>query len=115
MNDYELMKSIFSNFSVGGVEIPVEYLRYRGNKKTFVTYTFTGDEPSLFGDDKELESVISVDIDIFSDGNYLAIESAIKTIMETNNFIRTGSSSDMFEEDTELYHKTIEFEKERMG
>mgnify|MGYP003322907501 CR=1 FL=1 len=114
MNDYELMKSIFTGFSVDGHLIPVEYLKYKGNSKTYVTYTFTGDDPSLFGDDKELASVISVDVDIYSDGNYLAIENAIKTIMENNNFIRISNSPDMYEEDTGLYHKTIEFEKERM-
>lgn len=115
MNEHELLKFIFTDFNVDGVSIPVEYLRYKGNKKTFVTYTFTGDEPRLHGDNKELGSVISVDIDVFSDGNFIAIVEKIKLIMEENNFIRIGTSPDMYEEDTGLYHKTIEFEKERMG
>lgn len=109
MNDYELIKNIFKDF-----EVPVEYLTYKGKSKTYVTYTFTGDDPKLFGDNKELGSVISIDIDIFSDSNFLAIEEKIKTIMEANNYIRVGCSPDMYEEDTGLYHKTIEFEKERM-
>ena len=109
MNDYELIKNIFRNFSV-----PVEYLRYEGSSRTYVTYTFTGDDPKLFGDNQEIGSVVSIDIDIFSDSNYLAIENEIITIMEANNFIRVGCSPDMYEKDTGLYHKTIEFEKERM-
>lgn len=110
MNDYELLKSIFKDF-----EIPVEYLTYKGKKKTYATYTFTGDTPALFGDNKELGSVISIDIDIFSEGNFIAIENKIRKVMEDNDFIRTGCSPDMYEEDTGLYHKTIEFEKERMN
>ena len=46
--------------------------------------------------------------------NYLAIEKKIKEVMKANNFIRTGSSPDMYENDTGLYHKTLEFAKERM-
>lgn len=109
MNEYELIKEIFKDF-----EIPVEYLTYKGNEKTYITYTFTGDNPSLFGDDKEIGSIVSIDIDIFSESNFLAIENKVKEVMENNNFIRTGCSPDMYEDDTGLYHKTIEFEKERM-
>lgn len=114
MNDYELLKTIFNDFKVNEIKVPVEYITYKGKERTYVTYTFTGDDPSLFGDDKEIGSIVSVDIDIFSESNFLAIEEKIKELMEENNFIRTGCSPDMYEEDTGLYHKTIEFEKERM-
>ena len=114
MNDYKLLKNIFTDFIVDDQEIPVEYIKYKGKNKTYVTYTFTGDDPQLFGEDKEIGSVISLDIDIYSDKNYLAIQEAIENRMEDNDFIRTGSSPDMYEEDTGLFHKTIEFEKERM-
>ncbi len=114
MNDYRLLKTIFTNFIVDGKTIPVEYLKYKGRSKTYVTYTFTSDDPKLFGEDKEIGSVISVDIDIFSDGNYLAIQDRVEEVMTDNDFIRTGCSPDMYEDDTGLFHKTIEFEKERM-
>ena len=114
MTEYQLLKSIFTDFTVEEKKIPVEYIKYKGSSKTYVTYTFTSDDPKLFGEDKEIESVIAVDIDIYSDGNYLAIQDAIETLMEDNDFIRTGCSPDMYEEDTGLFHKTIEFEKERI-
>ena len=38
----------------------------------------------------------------------------VEEIMTDNDFIRTGCSPDMYEDDTGLFHKTIEFEKERM-
>lgn len=108
-NDYINLKNIFKTLSV-----PIEYLRYTGKEKTYATYTFTDDSPTLFGDDKEIGSVVSIDIDIFSDSNYLAIQEEIESLLEKNNYIRVGCSPDMYEEDTGLYHKTIEFEKERM-
>ena len=114
MNEYKLLKTIFTDFTVDEKIIPVEYIKYKGNSKTYVTYTFTNDDPSLFGEDKEIGSIISIDIDIYSDNNYLAIQEKIEELMENNDFIRTGCSPDMFEDDTGLFHKTIEFEKERM-
>ena len=114
MNDYELLKNIFDNFEVEGKKIPAEFITYTGKNKTYITYAFTDDDPALFAEDQEVGSVAYIDIDIFSSGNYLAIEKKIKEVMKANNFIRTGSSPDMYENDTGLYHKTLEFAKERM-
>ena len=100
-NDYMLIKNIFKDF-----EVPVEFIRYTGKEKTYITYSFI--------DDKEILSITNIDMDIFSDSNYLDIEEKVEKIMTENNFIRVGSSPDMYEEDTGLYHKTIEFEKERI-
>ena len=41
------------------------------------------------------------------------IEEKVEKIMTENNFIRVGSSPDMYEEDTGLYHRTISFKKGR--
>ena len=114
INDYELLKTIFDNFEVEGKKIPAEFITYTGKSKTYITYAFTDDDPALFAEDQEVGSVAYIDIDIFSSGNYLAIEKKIKEVMKANNFIRTGSSPDMYENDTGLYHKTLEFAKERM-
>ena len=114
MNDYELLKNIFDNFEVEGKKIPAEFITYTGKNKTYITYAFTDDDPALFAEDQEVGSVAYIDIDIFSNCNYLAIEKKIKEVMKANNFIRTGSSPDMYENDTGLYHKTLEFAKERM-
>jgi hypothetical protein len=104
-----LIKNIFKDF-----EVPVEFIRYTGKEKTYITYSFIDDRPGVVADDKEILSIANIDIDIFSDSNYLDIEEKVEKIMIENNFIRVGSSPDMYEEDTGLYHKTIEFEKERI-
>lgn len=110
----EEIKTIFNDFKVKGESIPVEHLRYKGSSKTFVTWTIISDIPTLSGDDECLYSAVQVDIDIFSDGNYLDIVKEVKKLMKNNNWLWVEDSSEMYEEDTELYHKTITFEKERM-
>lgn len=108
------IKSIFKNFKVNNKSIPVEHLRYKGKAKTFITWTLLNEVPLLNGDDECLYSVVPVDIDVFSDGNYLDIVKEIKKVMKDSNWSWSEDSEEMYEDDTELYHKTITFEKERM-
>lgn len=109
----EELKTIFKNFKVNNKSIPVEHLRYKGKLKTFVTWTLLPERPSLSANDETLYSVCQVDIDVYSEGNYLDIIKEVKKIMKNNNWLWVEDSSEMYEEDTELYHKTITFEKER--
>lgn len=109
----EELKLIFGeSITVKDEEIPVAHLKYRGNSKKYVTWTITGEEPALFANDEDLCSICSVDVDIYSEGNYLDIIKAIKQKMKNNEWVWTGDSAEMYEEDTKLYHKTCSFEKE---
>ena len=110
----EEIKSIFTNFKVNNKSIPVEHIKYKGKSKTFVTWTILSERPSLNVDDETKYSVVEVDIDIFSDGNYLDIMDEVKKRMKNNNWFWVEDSSEMYEEDPELYHRVITFEKERM-
>ena len=110
----EELKAIFGDaIVVGGVSVPMAHLRYKGNRTLFCTWTITGESPGLSADDEPLYSVVTVDVDVFSKGNYLATVAEVKQLMKDNNWVWTGDSPEMYEEDTELYHKTISFEKER--
>ena len=109
----EELTTIFKNFKVNNKSIPVEHLRYKGKSKTFITWTLLSEVPSLSANDENLYSVCQVDIDVFSDGNYLDIIKEVKKVMKNNNWLWSEDSVEMYEEDTELYHKTITFEKER--
>jgi hypothetical protein len=110
----EELKSILGNsLKVNEKNIPIAHLRYTGKSKTFVTWTLLPETPSFVADDEALYSVCPVDIDVFSDGNYLDIVKEIKKLMKKHEWQWTEDSQEMFEEDTGLYHKTITFEKER--
>ena len=111
----EELKLIFGeNLIIAGKKIPVAHLRYKGNSKRFVTWTITGEAPALSANDEDLCSICSVDVDIFSDGNYLDIKKEIKRIMKNNDWVWVEDSEEMYEEDTGLYHQTCSFEKERI-
>ena len=113
MNE-EIKLILGENLIIKGEQIPVAHLRYRGNSKKFVTWTITGETPALSANDEDLCSICSVDVDIFSDGNYLDIEKEIKQKMKNNEWVWVENSEEMYEEDTRLYHKTCSFEKERI-
>ena len=110
----EELKAIFGDaITVSGTSVPVAHLRYRGKETTFATWTITGEDPALSADDEALYSVVTVDVDVFSKGNYMATVGKIKQLMKQHDWVWTGDSPEMYEDDTELYHKTISFEKER--
>ena len=110
----EELKTLFGDgINVNDKIIPIAHLRYSGKAKQFITWQTLGETPILSANDEQLFSVGSVDIDVFSDGNYLDIVKAIKLLMKNNEWIWTGDSPEMYEDDTELYHLTSTFEKER--
>ncbi len=110
----ELQEILGDYLEVDNLLIPVAQIKYTGNENTYIVWTIINEIPALSGNDTDLASVVSVDIDIFSDKNYLNIVEKIKELMRTNEWVWTGDSADLFEEDTGLYHKTCTFEKERM-
>ena len=97
-----------------GDDVPVAHLRYKGNSRRFVTWTITGESPALSANDEDLCSICSVDVDIFSESNYLDIKKEIKQRMKNNDWVWVEDSEEMYEEDTGLYHQTCSFEKERI-
>lgn len=112
---HEELKSIFGDgITVKGEGIPIAHLRYKGKSKKFITWTMIGEVPMLSADDEPLFSVASVDVDFFSDGNILDMIKEIKTKMKNNEWVWTGDSPEMYEDDTGLYHITCSFEKERI-
>ena len=82
------------------LDIPVAHLKYKGNKKTYVVWTIIDEEPLSSSDDEITDSEVIVDIDIYSDSNYLKIMSSIKNKMKENDWIWAGDSQESFEEET---------------
>ena len=107
----ELIQSIFENFTVESVEIPVEFMRYKGNKTTYITYMEHNINDTYYSDNKLTNYIDYYDFDVFSKGNYLTIIKRMKSLLEQNGFEWQPSmtSMDMFEDDTGYYHKTLCF------
>lgn len=108
------LKLIFGeSITVDGVPVPAASIKYKGNSTSYITWTITGLGSELSADDEPLYGVCTVDVDVFGKGNILNLITEAKKIMKNNDWIWTGDSPDMYEEDTGYYHKTISFEKER--
>lgn len=112
MNE-EIKSMLCDKIVDNGSVIPVAHLNYDGKSRKFITWTILEEKLGLSANDEPLCSICSVDIDVFSDGNYLGIVNQIKKIMTNADWVWTGDSPEMYETDTRLYHRTISFEKER--
>lgn len=95
------------------LQVPVEHLKYKGKEKTYVVWTIIDDQPLFSSEDEILYSEVFVDIDIYSESNYLSLMSSIKEKMKENEWIWDGDSQEKYEEDTKLFHRTCTFKKER--
>ena len=106
-----LIETIFANFSVGGVSIPVKFLFYEGHGEPYIVYMQQDADGSFSGDDGLLGYVDYYDFDVYSKGNYLSIVESVKTLLTNNGFVwqPSRSSEDMYDPDTGYYHKTLNF------
>lgn len=107
----ELIEQIFAGFKVDGKEIPVCFLHYDGHDEPYVIYQHTDSANSLSGDDDYLGWVEYYDFDIYSKGNYFKVAESLIKLLRINGFVFVPSrcSADMYETETEYYHKTLTF------
>ena len=107
----ELITSIFQDFTVDGVTIPVKFLFYQGHGEPYITWQQIDADGTLFGDDDLVGYVDYYDFDIYSKGNYLPIVESVKQLLKENGFVwqPSRSSADLYETDTGYYHKTLNF------
>lgn len=109
MND--LIKQIFTDFTVDGVAVPVKFMYYLGHGEPYIVYMKMDADHVLRGDDELIGYVDYYDFDVYSKGNFTAIIESVKKLLETNGFVwrPDRDSPDMYEVDTGYYHKTLNF------
>lgn len=107
----ELIETIFADFAVDGVSIPVVYMYYQGHGEPYVVYMQIDADNSLSGDDDLIGYADYYDFDVYSKGNFTKIIERIKELLKENGFVWQVSrtSRDMFEVETGYYHKTLNF------
>jgi hypothetical protein len=111
----ELIKSIFSGFTVDETEIPVKFMYYEGHGEPYVVWMQQDADGSLSADDELVGYVDYYDFDVYATGKngglYTKIIDEIKAKLKANGFVwqPSRSSMDMYETDTKYYHKTLNF------
>lgn len=88
--------------------VPVAFLRYTGKKTTYITFFEFNQRSALSGDDAEKATAYSIQVDIWSQGNYLNLVKQVKEAMTQAGFRRTFEM-DMYESDANYYHKVVRF------
>lgn len=106
-----VIEEIFKDFAVDKVPIPVAYMFYEGHGEPYVVYMQQDADKSLSGDDELIGYVDYYDFDVYSKGNWKSIVESVKDLLTANGFIwqPSRSSQDMYETDTQYYHKTLNF------
>ena len=108
---YSQLKTLFDNFTVDNVSIPVALINYDGDATTYVVYREYDKDNSYSADDSIAGYVTYFDFDIYSKNNFLPIAEAVKAKLIGAGWTYEPSreSPDMFESDTGYYHKTLVF------
>lgn len=107
----ELIETIFANFTVDNVAIPVSFLYYEGHDQPYITYMQQDADNSLSGDDDLIGYVDYYDFDVYAKENFLKIIERVKELLKNNGFVwqPSRSSADMYEVETGYFHKTLNF------
>ena len=113
MKNHEL-ETLFTNFTVNNKVIPFEFLDYSGKEETYIVYNSIGEEPIFFGDDEVLATVNTYDFHIYTKGNYLDILKKVKEKLDNAEWTWVEDSEDIYEQDTQFFHKVTTWQKERM-
>ncbi|AUN26224.1 prohead protease [Clostridium botulinum] len=77
-------------------------------KDLYVEYEIINEYGTEYSEGNENFTTYIVQIDIFSTGDYTALENTVKRIMIHNGFNR-DMAADLYEKETGLYHKAMRF------
>ncbi len=107
------IETIFANFTVDDVAIPVCFMFYDGDDDAWIVYSNVDNYHSYSGDDELLGYVTYYDFEIYAKGNYSKILQAVKALLIENgwSFQPAKSSTEKYDRDTRVYSKTLCFAK----
>lgn len=86
----------------------VHFLHATAPVAPYVEYAIYDEEGALYAEGEEIATDYYAQVDIYSKGDYSAVEEAIKTKMKDAGFARSGGA-DLYEDDTKFYHKAMRF------
>ncbi|PLR93192.1 tail completion protein gp17 [Bacillus sp. T33-2] len=90
------------------LSVPVAFQTYTGTATTYITFFEFNQNGALHGDDSELKSRHSIQVDIWSKGDYTTLAKQVKEKLIEAGFTRT-METEFFEADTKIYHKVLRF------
>ena len=89
-------------------EVPVAFLNYTGGATTYITFFEYNQQGSLFADNFEQHTRHSLQVDVWSKGDYVSLVEQVKELLKPIGFTR-NSETEFFEDDTQIFHKVMRF------
>lgn len=94
--------------ALSDVGAPVSFQVYNGKEATYITFFQYNQISGFVADDVEQITSYYIQVDIWSKENYTNLVESVKTRMYAAGFRRT-TESDLYERDTEYFHKALRF------
>jgi hypothetical protein len=88
--------------------VPVAFQVYTGTATTYITFFEYNQQGKLFADDTEKSTQHSIQVDVWSTGNYSVLVEQVRSLMIGQKFIR-NSETEFYENDTKVFHKVFRF------
>ena len=89
--------------------IPVKHMFYTGQKDPYITYQFYNEYGEAFSENREIATMYSVQMDIFTRGEVEDLYKEILDLMVSAGWYRIYAM-ELYEPDTKLKHKIIRFQ-----
>ena len=88
--------------------VPVAFQKYSGSELTYITFFIYNEQGELWADNAEIQTGYYVQVDVWSKTDYTTLVADVIIEMENIGFIRSYAT-DLYENDTNTYHKSIRF------
>jgi len=88
--------------------VPVAYMTYTGNNPEYIVFNCWG-SPLTHADNRERRENVTVQIDIFSKGDFTNLVQDVKQRMIDADFMKVQEGSGNYIEDTDIFRKTLRF------
>jgi len=110
INIKQFVRSVLMNLDIINLTADKKVYLIKATNATapYVTYTFIDEWGAEFAENDEIATNYSIQIDVYSKGDFTELVEKIKEKMKDNDFYRT-SVNDFYENDTGLYHCAIRF------
>ncbi|MBO0586117.1 hypothetical protein [Sporosarcina sp. E16_8] len=94
--------------------VPTSFQVYSGTTSTYITFFEYNEMGTSFAEDAEQTERRSIQVDIWSKGNYAALVEQTKALMIQAGFTRVDGR-EFYEDDTKTFHKIYRFYYEITG
>lgn len=88
--------------------VPVDYRVYKGMETTYITFFEVVDVPKLHADDELKRTQKTIQIDVWTQGNFVLLVSQVKQLLKEVGF-SFSSGRDVSENDKQEFHYALTY------